>query len=170
MPGGLRARRRGSRHDAAKKWACLRHVAVPPTAGGCRYRSEVDHVRGAKGKKDRYIIWADSMTAAYDEYLRRYVPRGYIFEVEGDGRPYSIRSAEEVFGRAIRRADIDKEVSIHSLRHAFATHLLEQGVDHRYIQELLGHASSKTTEIYTHVSRRELGRIKSPLDGMMGEV
>jgi len=124
------------------------------------------HIRSGKGKKDRYTIFAESMVPTYEEYLRRYVPRGYLFEGEGGNRPYSIRSAEEVFLRAVRNAGINKDVSIHSLRHAFATHLLEQGVDLRYIQELLGHASSKTTEMYTHVSQRDLGRIRSPMDGM----
>jgi integrase/recombinase XerD len=126
------------------------------------------HIRAGKGKKDRYTMLAESMVSTYQEYLRRYVPREYLFEGEGGRRPYSIRSAEEVFLQAVKRAGIEKDVSIHSLRHAFATHLLEQGVDLRYIQELLGHASSRTTEIYTHVSRRDLGRIRSPMDGMAG--
>lgn len=126
------------------------------------------HVRAAKGFKDRYTVLAESLLPTYDEYLRRYVPKGYIFEGEGGGRPYSIRSAEEVFTRVATRAGIQKDVSFHSLRHAFATHLLEQGVDLRYIQELLGHASSKTTEIYTHVSQRDLGRVHSPLERLMG--
>jgi integrase/recombinase XerD len=125
------------------------------------------HVRGAKGFKDRYTELAGSLFETYDEYCRRYVPRGYIFEGAGGGRPYGIRSAEEVFARAVVKAGIGKDVSFHSLRHAFATHLLEQGVDLRYIQELLGHASSKTTEIYTHVSQRDIGRIRSPLERIL---
>jgi integrase/recombinase XerD len=126
------------------------------------------HIRGAKGFKDRYTILAGSLLATYDEYLRRYVPRAYVFEGEGGGKPYSIRSAEEVFTRSAAKAGVMKDVSFHSLRHAFATHLLEQGVDIRYIQELLGHASSKTTEIYTHVSQRDIGRIRSPLERLIG--
>ena len=126
------------------------------------------HVRVAKGFKDRYTVLAGSLFGTYDEYLRRYVPRGYVFEGGGGERPYSIRSAEEVFTQAVVRAGIKKDVSFHSLRHAFATHLLEQGVDLRYIQELLGHASSKTTEIYTHVSQRDIGRIRSPMEELMG--
>ena len=76
----------------------------------------------------------------------------------------STRTADKIFRNACKKAGINKEVSFHSLRHSFATHLLESGTDLRYIQELLGHAHSKTTEIYTHVSRKNLGKIVSPID------
>ena len=79
---------------------------------------------------------------------------------------YFKKSIEKVFDQACERAGIKKDVSVHDLRHSFATHLLESGVDLRYIQELLGHASSKTTEIYTHVSTKSLGKIRSPLDNL----
>ena len=74
---------------------------------------------------------------------------------------------QKVFERACTKAGIKKDVSVHSLRHSFATHLLEGGTDLRYIQELLGHQSSKTTEIYTHVSMKGLSKIQSPLDRLM---
>jgi len=76
----------------------------------------------------------------------------------------TVRSVEKIFEAAVKRAGIAKEVSVHSLRHSFATHLLESDVDLRHIQELLGHKSSKTTEIYTHVSNKDIGKIRSPLD------
>jgi len=78
----------------------------------------------------------------------------------------STRIVQAIFEQACEKAKIEKEVSVHSLRHSFATHLLESGVDLRYIQELLGHKSSKTTEIYTHVSNKDIGKIKSPLDNL----
>ncbi len=99
--------------------------------------------------------------------FRLYRPQCWLFEGETRGKAYSVRSAEAVFEQAVARAGITKDVSIHSLRHSFATHLLESGVDLRYIQELLGHASSKTTEIYTHVSKRALGAIRSPIDEIL---
>lgn len=125
------------------------------------------HVQGAKGKKDRYTLLSNAVVAALDRYWRVRGPSAWLFEGASPGKPYSIRSAEAVFDQAVKRAGISKDVSIHSLRHSFATHLLESGVDLRYIQELLGHSSSKTTEIYTHVSQRRLGSIKSPIDDIL---
>ena len=127
------------------------------------------HIRGGKGKKDRYTVLSDVVADALGDYLRQFRPQYWLFEGERRGKPYSIRSAEAVFEQAVRRAGITKEVSIHSLRHSFATHLLEIGVSLRVIQELLGHQSSKTTEIYTHVSERVLGAIRSPIDEILGK-
>lgn len=127
------------------------------------------HVQGGKGRKDRYTVLSKMVAEAVGEYLRQYRPERWLFEGERRGEPYSIRSAEEVFVQAVRRAGIGKEVSIHSLRHSFATHLLESGVSLRCIQELLGHASSRTTEIYTHVSQRILGAIRSPIDEILSK-
>ncbi len=125
------------------------------------------HLRGAKGKKDRYTLLADSVLERLREYYRLYRPREFLFEGADGRRHYSERSVQHVFERAVEAAGIRKQVSVHSLRHSFATHLLEGGTDLRYIQELLGHNSSKTTEIYTHVSTKSLGRIMSPLDQAM---
>jgi len=86
------------------------------------------------------------------------------FEGQGERNHISERSIQEVFHRAIISARIKKPISVHGLRHSFATHLLENGVDLRYIQELLGHNSSRTTEIYTHISNKLLGKIINPLD------
>jgi site-specific recombinase XerD len=122
------------------------------------------HLRGAKGKKDRYTLLSSNALETLREYYRQYKPREYLFE-GAEGRPYlSERSVQHVFEQAAKEANITKTVSVHTLRHSFATHLLESGVDLRYIQEILGHNSSKTTEIYTHVSNRTLGQIINPLD------
>ena len=88
----------------------------------------------------------------------------YVFEGQYKGEPYSASSVRQIMKRAVIAAGLEKRATPHTLRHSFATHLLEQGVDLRYIQELLGHESSKTTEIYTHVSKKELGKIVNPLD------
>jgi site-specific recombinase XerD len=98
------------------------------------------------------------------EYWTQYKSERWLLEGARDGRHLSTRTAQAIFEHAKGKAGIKKEVSVHSLRHSFATHLLEGGTDLRYIQELLRHKSSKTTEIYTHVSSKSLGKIKSPLD------
>lgn len=125
------------------------------------------HLRAAKGKKDRYTILSEVALNMLREYYRVYKPREYLFE-GGNGRKHlAERSVQNVFERAVKAAGIRKQVTVHSLRHSFATHLLESGVDLRYIQELLGHSSSKTTEVYTHVSQKTLGKIVSPLDSVL---
>jgi site-specific recombinase XerD len=125
---------------------------------------KVIYIRRAKGRKDRYTLLSDKAFALLSKYIDIYKPGKWLFEGQYPGRPISIRTAEKIFKNACRSAGIAKDVSIHCLRHSFATHLLENGTDIRYIQELLGHASSKTTEIYTHVARRDFLKIKSPLD------
>lgn len=122
-------------------------------------------VRSGKGKKDRISIFSDSAQKLTLEYLKRYRPSRWLFEGIESG-PMHIRSMEKIFQVALKRANIEKKVSIHGLRHAFATHLLEQGIDLRYIQQLLGHASARTTQVYTHVSTGRLTSIKSPLEMM----
>ncbi len=123
-------------------------------------------VKGAKGRKDRYTLLSEKALQLIDQYMKRYEPQKWLFEGARAGRYISKRSIEKVFDQACERAGIKKEVSVHDTRHSFATHLFESGVDLRYIQELLGHASSKTTEIYTHVSTKSLGKIRSPLDNL----
>jgi integrase/recombinase XerD len=98
------------------------------------------------------------------EYYKQYKPKDFLFEGQGNRQHLSERSVQEVFHRAVKSAGIKKPITVHGLRHSFATHLLESGVDLRFIQELLGHSSSKTTEIYTHVSKKSLGKIVNPLD------
>ena len=100
-----------------------------------------------------------------DEYVYGYSPKKYLFEGQTGGR-YSVESVYRVFKQALQKAGINKEVGVHSLRHSYATHLHESGLDIRYIQELLGHKSTRTTEIYTHVSRRNLVAVRSPIEDL----
>jgi site-specific recombinase XerD len=122
------------------------------------------HVRAGKGRKDRYTLLSDVATRAVLEYRRTHPAGTYLFPGQRLDRPLAVRSAQHIVARAREAAGIAKRLTPHTLRHSFATHLLEAGTDLRYIQELLGHASSQTTEIYTHVSNRSLARIRSPLD------
>jgi integrase/recombinase XerD len=133
--------------------------------------TDIDKSRGlirveqSKGKKDRYTLLSLKLLKLLDTYLEIYRPVKYLFEGK-DGGKYSGRSVQNIYKQAAPQAGIKKHTSTHSLRHSFATHLLENGTDLRYIQELLGHSSSKTTEIYTHVSNKSIGKIKSPLDNL----
>lgn len=108
------------------------------------------NIRGGKGKKDRNIGLSEKILSMLKEYYKSYKPSKYIFEGEG-GEKYSSRSIQAVFQKAKKKAGINKDATVHTLRHSYATHLHEAGTDIRFIQELLGHSSSKTTEIYTHV-------------------
>jgi len=128
-------------------------------------------VRAGKGKKDRYTLLSRRALGAVERHL---LLRGegdgrWLFPGPRKGRHVSTRSVQKMVMRARVRAKIQKRVTPHTLRHSFATHLLEAGTDLRYIQELLGHASSRTTEIYTHVSNRDLSRIRNPLDQLGGD-
>ncbi len=126
------------------------------------------HVKGAKGRKDRYTILSDAALETLRKYVKEHGRSEWLFPSQDKERHITTRTVEKIFSNACDAAKISKPVTVHSLRHSFATHLLESGVDLRYIQELLGHYSSKTTEIYTHVSNKDLSRIKSPLDNIMG--
>ena len=118
---------------------------------------------GAKGKKDRYVTLANKTLIYLREYYKEDKPRIFLFEVK-EGVPYSATSIYNVIKNAAKKVKIRKRVYPHILRHSFATHNLEQGMDLRYIQELLGHESSQTTEIYTHVSQKDLNKFKNPFD------
>lgn len=124
------------------------------------------HVRGGKGDKDRYTLLGRQVCTLLADYPRPDDPKAFLFPGTQPGRHLTGRSIQKVFQQACERARIAKHATVHTLRHSFATHLLEQGTGLRHIQELLGHSSSRTTEIYTHVSSSELRRIRSPLDEM----
>lgn len=161
----------------------LKHKAILFTAYSCGLRvSEIvglqwkhlDRGRGqllieqGKGKKDRYVTFSPILEDILASYYRKSVvkPLKYVFESTVPGQPYSTRSAQAVFQQARTKAGIKKDVSFHALRHSFATHLLEKGTDVRYIQELLGHFSIKTTTRYLHVAKEKLVVIESPLDSL----
>ena len=120
----------------------------------------------AKGRKDRIIPISDKVIGMLREYYRGYRPKVWLFEGQFPGDQYSEKSIQSVLKQALNKASITKPVTLHWLRHSYATHLLEAGTDLRYIQELLGHKSSKTTEIYTHVTEKSLHKIKSPFDDL----
>ncbi|TAD95123.1 MAG: recombinase XerD [Bacteroidetes bacterium] len=120
-------------------------------------------VEQGKGKKDRYTLLSLKTLDLLRIYFKKYKPKEYLFEGQ-EGGQYSARSVQAFFQEICKKVGIKKKVSVHSLRHSFATHLLENGTDLRYIQVLLGHESSKTTEIYTHVTTKGFDQIKSPLD------
>ncbi len=124
------------------------------------------HIRCAKGKKDRMVPLSHKFLESLREYYREYKPKVYVFEGQAGGS-YSIRSVQNIVKAAKERAGIHKIGSTHMLRHSYATHLLESGTDIRIIQELLGHNSITTTMRYTHVSRKDIGRIESPLDRLV---
>lgn len=123
-------------------------------------------IRNAKGNKDRVVPITLKIIEMLREYFRLYKPKVWLFEGNAPGERYSEQSLQSILKQALEKANITKPVTLHWLRHSYATHLLESGTDLRYIQELLGHRSSKTTEIYTHVSSHYLERIKSPYDDL----
>ena len=122
-------------------------------------------IERGKGKRDRYVNLPQSILEQLRAYYKEYRPKTYLFEGQ-NGEQYAKRSLQNVFKNALKKASINKEVGIHSLRHSYATHLLEQGTDIRFIQELLGHKDLKTTLIYTDVTNNSIRNVKSPLDNL----
>ena len=123
-------------------------------------------IKAAKGKKDRIAPLSDKILVMLREYYKSYKPKTWLFEGQKENEPYDERSLSNVLKQALAKTNIKKPVSLHWLRHSYATHLLEAGTDLRYIQEILGHSSSKTTEIYTHVSTHSIQKIVSPFDNL----
>ena len=156
----------------------LKHQCILFTiyAAGLR-RSEVLHlkltdidserncivVRSAKGNKDRNTLLSKKLLEKLRAYYKIYKPKEYLFEGVTGGQ-YSVTSVRNIFKKALHRSGIQKKAHLHTLRHSFATHLLERGTDIRYIQALLGHSSPKTTQIYTHITTKGFDTIVSPFD------
>ena len=123
-------------------------------------------IRQSKGFKDRIVPLSEKTIGMLNSYIEHYKPIRYLFEGQWPGEPYSASSLEKVLKNACKRAGLRKEVSLHWLRHSYATHLLESGTDITFIQELLGHKSSRTTEIYLHITTKSLQKIRSPFDDL----
>ena len=120
-------------------------------------------IKGGKGKKDRYTVLSEKLITQLQQYLAAYRPDYWLFEGQTGGQ-YSRSSIRKIFRRAVAKAGINPHSTVHTLRHSFATHLLERGMDLRYIQALLGHNSAETTAIYTHVRSQATQKFTSPLD------
>ncbi|MCL2411847.1 MAG: site-specific integrase [Treponema sp.] len=125
---------------------------------------QVIFVNQGKGRKDRMTLLSEKAAQFLEEYYDFFSIEKWLFPGQNPTEHLTIRSAQHIFDKAVRNAGITKKVTIHGLRHTFATHLLESGTDIRYIQTLLGHSSLRTTERYTHVAKRNVLKIKSPLD------
>jgi integrase/recombinase XerD len=123
-------------------------------------------IKAAKGRKDRMVPLPEKIIEMLRAYYKNYRPKKLLFEGQQEGKPYSERSFNLVFKKSCSLAKIKRPATLHWLRHSFATHHLEKGTDLRYIQELLGHNSSRTTEIYTHVSAKKLNELRSPFEDL----
>jgi site-specific recombinase XerD len=137
----------------------------------CRLRPEdidskrmVIHVRDGKGARDRYTVLSSRLLAFLRDYFRKHRPDGWLFPGGTAAGHASPETSRKVFHAAVAAAGISKKITPHVLRHCFATHLLESGVDISVVQALLGHGSLRATEVYTHISVEHIGRVKSPLD------
>ena len=166
-----------ARHPSTRALIMILYSSGLRVSEVVRLRPEdLDHDRGllrvrcGKGSKDRFTLLSRKAVKAVDRHLlfRDETAGPWLFPGGRKGRHLTTRSVQKTVARAAARAKIRKRVTPHVLRHSFATHLLEAGTDLRYIQKLLGHASSRTTEIYTHVSNRDLSRIRNPLDDLGG--
>jgi site-specific recombinase XerD len=130
---------------------------------------KVINILNAKGYKDRIVPLNDSLADILRSYFKKYQPKTFLFESDTPGSKYSASSVNNIIKKAARHANYFESISAHTLRHSFATHLLESGVSLRHIQVLLGHKSSRTTEIYTYVSKSELSKISNPLEDLFTE-
>jgi site-specific recombinase XerD len=127
---------------------------------------KVIHIRQAKGRKDRYVMMSEQLLIILRDYWRRTHPPHWLFPSPNRSRPVTTRSVQRAFRNAADAAGLDDNVTVHTLRHSFATHLLEQGVDIRVIQDLLGHRNINTTTRYTRVAVNMIRRVESPLEAL----
>lgn len=156
----------------------LKHKAIISTIYSCGLRiseavnleiKDIDSsamtvkIVNAKGRNDRYVMLSPKLLELLRDYFIEYKPKKYLF-VGQFGDRYSPRSIQQIFNKAVKIAGIKKRVTVHSLRHSFASHLLDNGTDIRFIQELLGHKHLSTTQIYTHINPVSVKKIKSPFD------
>ena len=130
------------------------------------FAEKVGQVRQAKGKKDRIFNIPESLTKKLQSQVEMQRQEGQEYGVSGRKGKMTSRNLQKIVVKAAQKAGINKAVHVHTLRHSFATHLLENGIDIRVIQEILGHANISTTEIYSHVSSEMIRNVKSPLDGL----
>ncbi|MEM4181832.1 MAG: tyrosine-type recombinase/integrase [Candidatus Pacearchaeota archaeon] len=131
------------------------------------FNEKIGFIRQGKGKKDRIFNIPDSLLEDLKEIVEKRKNENQEYLFSSKDKPLSERNIQKIVQSAAKKAGIDKEVHPHTLRHSFATHLLESGIDIRKIQELLGHTNLSTTQIYTHVSNEELRKIKSPIDNIL---
>lgn len=124
------------------------------------------HVRQGKGKKDRYAVLSNLLAQKFNQYLKEVKPQVYLFEGQTPGQPMGERSIQYIINEALQKTNIKKQVSMHTLRHSFATHLLEDGIDVHSIQRLLGHSDLRTTMIYLHVAQIRPRPVHSPFDSL----
>lgn len=122
------------------------------------------HVKCGKGKKDRIVMLPHSLVTLMGHYRALYPSAQYVFEGQFASMPYSTESVQKIMAAAVHKSGLSKKGSVHSLRHSFATHLLDAGTDIRYVQQLLGHTDVRTTMVYSHLSRPLIDRVQSPLD------
>jgi len=119
----------------------------------------------SKGKKDRYVQLSPKLLELLRIYYKSYKRKENLFQCQFNHK-YSARSIQTILKRALNKCKIKKRITVHSLRHSFATHLVEQGTDIRIIQEILGHKDIRTTQIYTHISSANISKVKNPFDSM----
>lgn len=158
----------------------LKHRAIISTIYSCGLRiseavnlkiNDIDSsamtvkIVNAKGRNDRIVMLSEKLLSLLREYFKEYKPKIYLFEGQ-KGEQYSTRSIQQIFNNAVKKVGIKKKVTVHSLRHSFASHLLDNGTDIRFIQELLGHKHLSTTQIYTHINPASVKKIKSPFDNL----